>query len=168
MFRVGDWVIYGHEGVCQIEEVGHPALSGLDASREYYRLTPYYHAGTIYAPVDGKIVMRPVISRQELEALLPRLPELPVLDDVPQDGRKAGEYYRALLAEHSCEQLLRLCRTLYAKQQALAGARRTVNSTELRNWKAAEEMLYGEFGFVLGIPPAKVRDVIASHMAAEA
>ena len=165
MFRVGDWVIYGHEGVCRVEEIGHPAMPGLDPAREYYRLTPYYHGGTIYAPVDGKIVMRPVISRSALDDLLPQLPGLTVLDDVPQDGRKAGEYYRALLAEHSCERLLRLCKTIHAKQQALAGARRSVNSTELRNWKTAEEMLYGEFGFVLGIPPAQVRGVIEKHLA---
>ena len=72
MFRIGDWVIYGHEGVCRVEDIGHPSVPGLDPEREYYCLKPYYHAGTIYAPVDGKIVMRPVISRSALDDLLPR------------------------------------------------------------------------------------------------
>ena len=98
MFRIGDWVIYGHEGVCRVEDIGHPSVPGLDPEREYYCLKPYYHAGTIYAPVDGKIAMRPAISRSALDDLLPRLPELTVLDDVPQNRRQAGEYYRALLA----------------------------------------------------------------------
>ena len=47
--------------------------------------------------VDGKAVMRPVLTRAELEGLLPRLPELEPLDDVPADSRAAGEYYRAIL-----------------------------------------------------------------------
>ena len=86
MFRVGDWVIYGHEGVCRVEEIGHPTVPGLDPAREYYRLTPYYHAGTIYAPVDGKIVMRPVISRSALDDLLPQklIPVVVALSGVPE------------------------------------------------------------------------------------
>ncbi len=52
---------------------------------------------------------------------------------------------------------VRLCRTLHNKQQVLSASRRTVSSTELRSWKMAEEMLYGEFGFALGMPPSKVK-----------
>ena len=76
---------------------------------------------------------------------------------MPADSRAAGEYYRAILSEHDCVRLLRLCRTLHNKQQVLSASRRTVSSTELRSWKMAEEMLYGEFGFALGMPPSKVK-----------
>ena len=75
MFSVGEYVIYGYEGVCKVEEVGHPALSGLDRKREYYRLTPYYRGGTIYAPVDGRIAMvtkdgsKLAVRRETLEEL---------------------------------------------------------------------------------------------------
>ena len=143
MFSVGEYIIYGVEGVCEVEEAGKLKVAGLDKNREYYRLRPYYHGGTIYTPVDGKAAMRPVLTRAELEGLLPRLPELEPLDDVPADSRAAGEYYRAILSEHDCVRLLRLCRTLHNKQQALSASRRTVSSTELRSWKMAEEMLYG-------------------------
>ena len=113
MFSVGEYIIYGVEGVCEVEEAGKLKVAGLDKNREYYRLRPYYHGGTIYTPVDGKAVMRPVLTRAELEGLLPRLPELKPLDDVPADSRAAGEYYRAILSEHDCVRLLRLCRTLH-------------------------------------------------------
>ena len=122
MFSVGEYIIYGVEGVCEVEEAGKLKVAGLDKNREYYRLRPYYHGGTIYTPVDGKAVMRPVLTRAELEGLLPRLPELKPLDDVPADSRAAGEYYRAILSEHDCVRLLRLCRTLHNKQQALSPA----------------------------------------------
>ena len=164
MFKVGQYVVYGAEGVCRVEEIGHPALSGLDRSREYYRLTPHYRGGAIYAPVDGKIVMRPVISREELDALMPQLPALAPLDDVPADGRQAATYYRSVLAEHSCLRLARLCKTLYQKQSLLSKSRRSISSTELRSWKAAEEMLFGEFAFVLGVSPAQVRTLLAEHL----
>lgn len=164
MFAVGDYVIYGYEGVCRVEEIGCPGVSGLDPSRQYYRLTPYYRSGTIYAPVDGRVCMRRVISREALDALLPGLPELPPLEDVPENSRLAGEYYRTILAEHSCERLLQLCKTFYQKQRRLSGAHRSVNSTELRSWKTAEEMLYSEFGFVLGIAPSEVQRYLADKL----
>ena len=113
---------------------------------------------------DGKAVMRPVLTREELERLLPRLPELEPLGDVPPDSRAAGEYYRAILSGHDCVALLRLCKTLHAKQNSQTASRRGVNSTELRSWRMAEEMLYGEFGFALGLPPAQVRDYLREKL----
>ena len=74
MFSVGEYIVYGVEGVCRVEEAGKLKVAGLDKNRAYYRLRPYYHDGTIYTPVDGKAVMRPVLTREELERLLPRLP----------------------------------------------------------------------------------------------
>ena len=164
MFSVGEYIIYGVEGVCEVEEAGKLKVAGLDKNREYYRLRPYYHGGTIYTPVDGKAVMRPVLTRAELEGLLPRLPELEPLGDVPPDSRAAGEYYRAILSGHDCVALLRLCKTLHAKQNSQTASHRGVNSTELRSWRMAEEMLYGEFGFALGLPPAQVRDYLREKL----
>ena len=165
MFSVGDYIIYGYEGVCKVEAIGHPELSGADKNRMYYRLTPYYRGGTIYAPTDGRISMRPVITKKELESLIPALPKLPVLCDVPADGKQAAVYYREILSGHSCRQLLQLCKTLYAKQTALAKSRKSVNATDLRNWKTAEEMVYGEFGFVLGMPPTDVKTYLIRSLA---
>lgn len=47
---------------------------------------------------------------------------------------------------------------------ARRASRRGVNSTELRSWRMAEEMLYGEFGFALGMPPAQVRDFLREKL----
>ena len=128
MFSVGEYIVYGVEGVCRVEEAGKLKVAGLDKNRAYYRLRPYYHDGTIYTPVDGKAVMRPVLTREELERLLPRLPELEPLGDVPPDSRAAGEYYRAILSGHDCVALLRLCKTLHAKQNSQTASRRGVSS----------------------------------------
>ena len=126
MFSVGEYIVYGVEGVCRVEEAGKLKVAGLDKNRAYYRLRPYYHDGTIYTPVDGKAVMRPVLTREELERLLPRLPELEPLGDVPPDSRAAGEYYRAILSGHDCVALLRLCKTLHAKQNSQTASHRGV------------------------------------------
>ena len=53
MFSVGEYIVYGVEGVCRVEEAGKLKVAGLDKNRAYYRLRPYYHDGTIYTPACG-------------------------------------------------------------------------------------------------------------------
>ena len=147
MFTPGDYVVYSIEGVCRVEEAGRLNVPGLERGRDYYRLTPYYRGGVIYTPVGGKASIRPVMTKTALQALLPELPGLPELTDVPTDIKQQSGFYREILAAHDCRKLLQLCKTIYNKQKQLAARRRTVSATELRSWKTAEEMLHQEFAF---------------------
>ena len=114
-------------------------------------------AAVIYTPVGGKASIRPVMTKTDVQALLPELPGLPELTDVPTDIKQQSGFYREILAAHDCRKLLQLCKTIYNKQKQLAARRRTVSATELRSWKTAEEMLHQEFAFVLGKQPSEIK-----------
>ena len=52
MFRKGEYVIYGNNGICCIEEIGVPRDTPLgDSGKEYYTLAPVFSSGKIYAPL---------------------------------------------------------------------------------------------------------------------
>ena len=72
MFTPGDYVVYSIEGVCRVEEAGRLNVPGLERGRDYYRLTPYYRGGVIYTPVGGKASIRPVMTKTDVQALLPQ------------------------------------------------------------------------------------------------
>ena len=74
MYQVGELIVYGGTGVCRVEAVETPQQRGPEAGRQYYLLKPLYQDGTIRIPVDSKVFMRPVISRQEAEALIDAIP----------------------------------------------------------------------------------------------
>lgn len=74
MHQVGELIVYGGTGVCRVEAVETPQQRGPEAGRQYYLLKPLYQDGTIRIPVDSKVFMRPVISRQEAEALIDAIP----------------------------------------------------------------------------------------------
>ena len=74
MYAVGDKIIYGGSGVCTVEEICTPNFSRAERGRQYYKLRPVYGTETIYAPIDTAAFMRPVMSRQEAEALIARIP----------------------------------------------------------------------------------------------
>ena len=87
MYQIGDYVVYGGSGVCQVMGVGTPASSACDRHRAYYTLRPLAGTETIYVPVDTRVSIRPVLTRQEADALilqLPALSECPVDTKNPQ------------------------------------------------------------------------------------
>ena len=79
MFRPGEFVVYGLTGVCRILEISRPSISVADTDRDYYVLKPLYQEGIIYVPVDqSKTPMRPVMSKEEADALIDEIPGMEV------------------------------------------------------------------------------------------
>ena len=66
MFEKGTCIVYGTIGVCRVEEIGPiKGISGSDPGKVYYKLKPVRSGGTIYIPVDSKVFMRRVMTKQE-------------------------------------------------------------------------------------------------------
>lgn len=63
-------VVYGGEGVCRVEGVGTPSLPGMDKTRLYYTLAPLYRSGQVMTPVDTRVLMRPLLTGQEVQELI--------------------------------------------------------------------------------------------------
>ena len=74
MFKVGEYVVYGHNGVCRITKIGPLETVAKDKDRLYYTLIPFGETGsTVFAPVDSqKIPMRKIISKEEALLLMVR------------------------------------------------------------------------------------------------
>ena len=74
MYQVGERIIYGGIGVCEVRAVG--PLESVGGDRLYYTLVPLYGSGVIYAPVDGPVFNRPLLTPQELHGLLEQFSEM--------------------------------------------------------------------------------------------
>ena len=54
MFKEGDFIIYGSNGVCQVEHIGSMELQGVPDDKMYYRLVPVYEKKSrLFTPVDN-------------------------------------------------------------------------------------------------------------------
>ena len=78
MFQIGEYIVYGRSGICQIEDITHLKIAGADEKRLYYVLVPLNIKGNrVYFPVDKKDAnARKVITRQEAMALLDEIPKI--------------------------------------------------------------------------------------------
>lgn len=165
MYEAGDVVVYGSVGVCKIEAVGVPDLEAADNNRIYYTLAPVYKDGRIYAPVDTRTFMRPIISREEALALIRAMP---AIDESVYESRNMGmlkEHYRDLLLSHDCVDLIHVIKSVYVKRRTLAENRKSLGQVETQYMRQAEEMLYDEFAVALGIPRSEVRGYIEDAVA---
>ena len=160
MYQPGDLIVCGGEGVCRVEAIGPLKLSDMKSDKLYYTLQPVYRTGTVFAPVAGKVFMRPIISREQAEALVRSIPQVQEQHLDSRNLRATGEYYQKMLSSHDCADLVQLIKTIYCKQQTAQAAGRKGGQVDERYRKRAEETLYGELAVALDIPKDSVEDYI--------
>lgn len=164
MYQVGDYVVYGGSGVCQVAAVGTPASTGCDRRRSYYTLRPLSGTETIYVPVDTHVSMRPVLTRQEADALILRLPALSECQVESQNPQLRSHAYQASVRTNDSTELARLLKTIHHKGSDARRAGRQPGKVDERYRKRAEELLYGELAIALGIPQDSVPQYIRRRL----
>lgn len=163
MYQVGDFIVYSSTGVCRVEGIGIP--DGIsDNTMQYYKLRPVFDSEVIYTPVDTKAFMRPILSKEQAERLIDRIPEIP--EDVchGQDMRLLNESYRACLSTHENDDLVRLIKSVYQKNQRTVRAGRQPGQTDQTYMKRAEKLLYGELAVALGMEFDEVQPYIRRRL----
>ncbi len=160
MFDVGDYVIYGSEGVCRVGAIGRLDLDGKKTEKLYYTLFPVYVSGTkVYTPVDNtKIVMRAIISKEETNRLISEIPDMGPIE-VP-DERSREQIYKEVLKNCDCRDLVRLIKTVYTRRQKRLSGGKKVTAVDDKYYKNAEAQLYGELAIPLELKREEVRDYI--------
>lgn len=152
MFEIGEYVVCGAKGVCQIRDITHIDMSGADKEKLYYVLAPVGDKnGTIYVPTDSeKIIMRRTISKEEAERLIDELPQIELLW-VPDDKQREETYKEAL---RTCDYhaWVSIVKTLYQRKKERLAQGKKATAVDERYMKAAENGLYGELSLTLGVP----------------
>ena len=160
MFLVGDKIIYGENGVCTVEKIEPLAMSGAPKDKLYYHLTPLVGSGTYFTPVDSGAYMRPVMSREEAEALIDAMPG--IAPAICNDNRfnHVDAFYKALFKQHSCEALVSIVKGLRSRM----AERKTRSSRAEATMRRAKDMLHGELSVALGINIQDVESYIQERI----
>ena len=120
MFNKGDKIVYGQTGVCIVEDI---------AQRELIK--------------HDKVLIRPVISKDEADALIKKMPE--IYGDASQ-AAEDGEFGFA-----NCEELAATAVRIHRKKRAAKSAHKRLGFTDEKNLEHAERLLFGELAEALEI-----------------
>ena len=164
MFNKGEYVVCGNKGVCVVEDVTTLDISGVDKKREYYILKPVYMAGsTVYVPVDtSKETMRNVLTREEADRLISGIPDIPLITIT--NDKLLEQEYKGCMKTNSCEELIRIIKTIYLRKQKRLEAGRKVTAVDAKYFRLAEETLYGELAISLDMSRNDVEAYITGEM----
>ena len=162
MYSVGEKIIYAESGVCTVERIA-PLSSGSPGDKVYYHLRPLVGSGVYFAPVDSGAFMRPLISREEAEALIDAIPGIEPA--VCNDSRfnHVDAFYREIFRQHTPEALVSIIKGLHLRMST----RKTKSSRAEATLKRAKEVLHGELSVTLGMDYREVEPYIISRLEEE-
>ena len=157
-FAKGDYVVYGSNGTCLIEDVRLVKFA-LDV-REilYYILKPMKNdESTIYIPADNEMLvgkLRRVMTKDEIDSLLLGMRDKEI--EWNNDRRSRMEQLRTILVDGVTQKLLLMIRCIYMKKRELTEQGRKLSTTDENILKSAEKLVEDEFSYVLDIPQSDV------------
>ncbi len=164
MFSIGDHVVYGFHGVCRILAREERTVDRKKVL--YFVLEPLNQAGArFYIPAENPAALsklRPVLSKQELDALLAS--EDVRQDSWIQDENLRKQRYRELIVSGDRGALIGMVGSLYRHKEAQAAAGRKFHLCDENFLRDAEKLLNSEFSLVLEIPAEQVQGYILNAL----
>ena len=168
MFKVGDHIVYGTNGVCRVIELCSSPVDKND-HRTFYALKPVSGPAesVIYTPVDNdRVPMRSLMSAEEVEGLLLRIPEIPHLPIPTEKARR--ETYRAAISACCPDSYVSVIKTIWGRRSELSGLGRRLPEFEIECDGIARRHLYTELSLVLGLPVEEMEGYITERLEAMA
>ena len=160
MYSVGDKIIYGEHGVCTIEKIAPLSSGAAPKDKLHYHLSPLIGTGTFFSPVDSGAFTRPVMSREEADALIDAMPGIEPAICKDTRFNHVDAFYKELFRLHSCEALVAIMKGLYARM----AERKTRSSRAEATMRRAKDILHGELSVALGIGVEEVEDYITARL----
>ncbi len=162
MFQKGDYVIYGHNGICRIQDITTLNIPGVDKNRKYYLLKPVYMSGsTVYTPVDtAETALRSAMNKEEADNLIKAIPDIPTIPI--SDEKTLEQTYKKYMRSNNSKAWVQLIKTIYLRKENRIMTGHKVTALDSRYFDLAESSLYGELSVALGKPKEEVKSYIVS------
>lgn len=160
MYKKGEYVVCGVNGICVVDDITTLNLDGVDKSRDYYFLKPVFSNGsTVYKPVDSPAsTIRPALTKKEAESLLKEIPDIETM--VIADDKLLEATYKELIRSGNPKDLVKLIKTIQLRKEKRLLKGFKVTALDSRYFKQAEDFLYGELSVALDTPKNEIKDSI--------
>lgn len=161
MFKVGDVVIAGNDGICRIEKETWENWSGEE--RCYYLLVPNDAAETsgvkIYIPVENADCrLGKVMTKDEAAEFLETIEMISPMHI--ENERFCEKEYKDMLYRGEQKDRVALLKTLYQRIDRRVSSGKKPTAVDEKYCKLAENMLYSELSYALEQDAAELKRMI--------
>lgn len=164
MFEIGEYVVYGNKGVCEIINIGTIDIPGMPADRQYYTMNQLFtRSSTIFTPVNNEnSVLRRVLSKEEATQLIEEMKDLrPVWN---QNDKEREQKFTEALRAADAKALSEMIIALWERKERRIADGKKATSTDERYFHAAEDILYGELEVALGLSREEVKNLVMNEV----
>ena len=151
MFKVGDTVKYGGNGICKITDIITRDFCG-EATEYYVLQTVTGFDSIIYVPVNNELLCN------KMQYLLSKEDAIKVIKDIPkgnidwiEDVKKRTERFNSLLASHDRRDILGVIGLIYSKKFELQSIGKKLRVSDEHILNVGERAIFEELSVVLGI-----------------
>lgn len=143
-YKIGDYVLYGFSGSCQVVEIGPLSFGGPD--KIYYSLKPVYDSrSTVYVPLNKENeIVRKVITKPEAEEVLKKISQGP-----SNDTAFEREGCEEVLKSGDNVEVSRVIRQLRNLRKENRKNHKGLNISEERILRDAERIFFSELATAL-------------------
>ncbi|NLN23186.1 MAG: CarD family transcriptional regulator [Clostridiales bacterium] len=163
MFKVGDTVVYGTNGTCEIVEISEFDFTG--EKTLYYVLRPKGDKSSlIYVPTDNKDLtskMKYTLDEDEIRKLIESVADFEPLWVDNAIARK--QRCRDIVASGDRRELICMVKNLYHREKQMKAKGGKLNMTDEQYYRTAIKMLCDEFSDVLKISHEKLIPILTGE-----
>ena len=157
MYSVGEYIVHPGQGVCQVEAIVEEPMA-------VYQLMPIgqRHPMRITYPVAGADKLRPVLSRQEAEALIEGYSEMEPDPYHERSNALEEAYFKREIRNGTCEDSMRIVKTFRLRIEETRANNRKPPVIYERILKQASQRSLEELSVALDMSPEDVRMLFES------
>ena len=145
MYKIGDYVVHKRY-VCKIIGIKEKLFNNTD----YYELVNVSDPSlSIKVPTNNDSLLTKVMSKDEVEDLLKRIPSIPLIDEVTE--KNVENTYRELINSGSKEDLIRIIKSAYIRNENRLKSGKKPGEKDTSYLEMAESTLYNEFSIALNM-----------------
>ncbi len=160
MFKVGDVVVYGAQGICKIDCIQTKQIGKQTA--DYYVLKPIYNDNTsVFVPLQNELLvgkMKNILTQEQANELISIAPQIGILKYSDENHKR--EQYKSILASGNREELISLIKTIHAEKESRRESNKKLNISDEQTLRKAELLLYNELAFIFDAEPQEIEGII--------
>ena len=164
MYEIGDYVVKANNGICKVENIGHPDIASIGKGKQYFILVPLEEAKTkLYIPVDKENNgLRKVITEQEAWQIIEEIPS--VEEAWIADDKQREQRYKEVIQSCDLKSLISIIKSMYNRKQKRTAQGKKSTSVDEHFFKVAENNLYTELAFAIGEKKENMKEIILKKL----
>ena len=162
MFKQGDTVLYGNDGVCKISEITEKAFG--DISIEYYILTPVFDTrSTIFVPTNNEKLISKIhriISPEEIEKIVNECKSAKWIES----DLKRSEKFKEIIQSGDLKKITSLIKCIYLHDEEVTACGKKLHKSDENIYKEAIKILYEQIALFFEISKENVIDIVCQKL----